>query len=63
MGVEASASHVNEMTNPKRDYPLAMIMLVILAIALNTIGGLTISAVLPLKDLSLSSGVVQTFKH
>ncbi|EAF8204090.1 glutamate:gamma-aminobutyrate antiporter [Listeria monocytogenes] len=62
MGVEASASHVNEMTNPKRDYPLAMIMLVILAIALNTIGGLTISAVLPLKDLSLSSGVVQTFQ-
>ncbi|MBC1611603.1 glutamate:gamma-aminobutyrate antiporter, partial [Listeria welshimeri] len=62
MGVEASAPHINEMKNPKRDYPLAMVMLVILAIALNTIGGLTISAVLPLKDLSLSSGVVQTFQ-
>jgi glutamate:gamma-aminobutyrate antiporter len=63
MGVEASASHVNEMKNPKRDYPLAMFMLVILAIVLNTIGGLTVAAVIPLKELSLNSGVVQTFEY
>lgn len=61
MGVEASASHVNEMTNPKRDYPLAMIILVVLAIVLNTIGGLSVAAVIPQKELNLSAGVVQTF--
>ena len=27
MGVEASASHVNELKNPNRNYPLAMIVL------------------------------------
>lgn len=61
MGVEASASHVNELVNPKKNYPLAMLMLVITAIALNTIGGLSVAAVVPQQQLSLSSGVVQTF--
>lgn len=62
MGVEASASHVNELENAKKNYPLAMILLVILAIILNTIGGFTVAAVIPAKELSLSSGVVQTFE-
>ena len=61
MGVEASASHVNEMVNPKKNYPLAMFGLVILAIILNTIGGLAIAAVIPQSQLNLSAGVVQTF--
>jgi glutamate:gamma-aminobutyrate antiporter len=62
MGVEASASHVNELENSKRNYPLAMIILVIVAIILNTIGGLTVAAVIPQGNLNLSSGVVDTFK-
>lgn len=61
MGVEASASHVNKLQNPKRDYPLAMFILVALAIVLNTVGGLTVASVVPENQLSLSSGVVQTF--
>ncbi|WP_018591847.1 glutamate:gamma-aminobutyrate antiporter [Terrisporobacter glycolicus] len=62
MGVEASASHVNELQDAKKNYPLAMIILVILAILLNTIGGLTVAAVVPQSQLSLSSGVVETFE-
>ncbi|MGL5642250.1 MAG: glutamate:gamma-aminobutyrate antiporter [Paraclostridium sp.] len=62
MGVEASASHVNELDNAKKNYPLAMIILVVLAIVLNTIGGLTVAAVVPQSQLSLSAGVVETFK-
>ena len=61
MGVEASASHVNKLENPKRDYPLAMFILVILAIVLNTVGGLTVASVIPANKLNLSAGVVQTF--
>lgn len=61
MGVEASASHVNEMVNAKKNYPLAMIILVVVAIILNTVGGLAIAAVIPQSKLSLSAGVVQTF--
>lgn len=62
MGVEASASHVNELENPKRNYPLAMILLVILTIALDAIGGFSVAAVIPQKELSLSAGVIQTFE-
>lgn len=62
MGVEASASHINELENPKRNYPLAMILLVILAISLDAIGGFSVAAVIPQKELSLSAGVIQTFQ-
>ncbi|WP_300261128.1 glutamate:gamma-aminobutyrate antiporter [Clostridium sp.] len=61
MGVEASASHVNKLENASRNYPLAMFILVILAIVLNTVGGLTVAAVIPTDQLNLSAGVVQTF--
>ncbi|MGL5615438.1 MAG: amino acid permease [Sarcina sp.] len=61
MGVESSAVHVHEMINPKRDYPLAMLMLVIVAIILNTLGGLTIASAIPTSKLNLSSGIIQTY--
>lgn len=61
MGVEASATHVNEMKNPGRDYPLAMFLLMIAAICLSSIGGLSVAAVIPNSEINLSAGVVQTF--
>lgn len=61
MGVEASATHVNEMKNPGRDYPIAMILLMVAAICLSSIGGLSVASVIPHNDINLSSGVVQTF--
>lgn len=63
MGVEASASHINELKRPKRNYPLAMLILVILAILLDTVGGFAVAAVVPQNELSLSAGVVQAFKY
>ena len=61
MGVEASATHVNEMKNPGRDYPMAMLLLMIAAICLSSIGGLSVASVIPHADINLSAGVVQTF--
>lgn len=61
MGVEASATHVNEMSNPGRDYPLAIFLLMIAAICLSSIGGLSVASVIPNADINLSAGVVQTF--
>ncbi|XTZ39283.1 glutamate:gamma-aminobutyrate antiporter [Salmonella enterica] len=61
MGVEASATHVNEMKNPGRDYPAAMLLLMIAAICLSSIGGLSVAAVIPHNKINLSAGVVQTF--
>lgn len=61
-GIEASATHANEMKNVKKDYPVAIIILVILAIVLNTIGGTSIAAVVPESQLGLSTGVIQGFE-
>lgn len=61
MGVEASATHVNEMKNPGRDYPLAILLLMIAAIVLSSIGGLAIAMVIPHEKINLSAGVMQTF--
>lgn len=60
-GIEASATHANEMKNVKRDYPLAIIGLVLLAVILNTIGGISIGAVVPASQLGLSTGVLQGY--
>lgn len=61
-GIEASASHINELQNPSRNYPLAMIILVVLAIILDAAGGLAVAAVIPQKTLSFNGGIDQTFK-
>lgn len=61
MGVEASATHVNEMSNPGRDYPLAMLLLMVAAICLSSVGGLSIAMVIPGNEINLSAGVMQTF--
>lgn len=63
MGVEASATHVNEMKNPSRDYPIAMFLLMITAIVLSSIGGLSVASVIPQDQINLSAGVVQTFQQ
>lgn len=63
-GVEASASHVNELRNPSRNYPLAMFILVVVAILLNTLGGLAVATTLPATTLdgNLSYGVIEAFE-
>lgn len=61
MGVEASATHVNDMENPGRDYPIAMILLMAAAIILSSIGGLSVAVTIPANEINLSSGVIQTF--
>lgn len=62
-GIEASASHVNELKNASRNYPLAILMLVVLAILLDALGGISVASVIPSNDLSLSMGVVEAFKY
>ncbi|MBP2099273.1 glutamate:gamma-aminobutyrate antiporter [Enterococcus rivorum] len=62
MGIEASASYVNELENPKKEYPIAMLIVVLAAILLNTIGGLSVAAVIPASKISLSGGILQALE-
>lgn len=61
-GIEASASHINELDHPSKNYPLVIIILIILTIALDAIGGLSVAVVVPQKELSLSAGMIQAFQ-
>lgn len=62
-GVEASASHVNELKNPGKIYPLVMIVLCVLTIALDTLGGMAVAMTIPLSELegNMSDGVIASF--
>lgn len=62
-GVEASASHVNELKNPGKIYPLVMIVLCILTILLDTLGGMAVAMTIPLSELegNMSHGVIAAF--
>lgn len=62
LGIEASAVHVNELSNAKRNYPIAIIILVFGAIALNILGAMSIGFVIPVKDIQLNEGIMQAFE-
>ena len=64
-GVEASASHVNELKNPGKIYPMVMIVLCVLTIVLDTLGGLAVAMTMTEAqlDANLSTGVVVAFAN
>ncbi|ORM59851.1 hypothetical protein HA45_22385 [Pantoea rodasii] len=59
MGIEASATHANEMYNSRKNYPLAILILMICTILFSSVSGLIIALVMPNSEISLSSGLVQ----
>jgi amino acid transporter len=60
-GIEVSASHANEVKNPKKMYPLAILFVVIIGLALNIFGSLAVAIVVPVKQISLASGIMEAF--
>lgn len=61
-GIEVSASHANEVKNPARNYPLAILLVVILSLALNILGSLAVAIVVPQQQISLAAGLMEAFK-
>lgn len=54
-GVEISSVHANNIENPKRNYPIAVIASVILLVIFNIVAGLTVSNAVPLGELQLAN--------
>ena len=61
MGVEASAPNISKLENPKKNYPLIMVALVIVGVLLSTIGGSVVSMVVHGK-ISSNEGVVDALQ-
>lgn len=62
VGIEASAVHVNELKNAQRNYPIAVMILMVFVIFMNIMGGMSVAMVIPKSDINMSAGVVQTFQ-
>jgi len=60
-GMEMSAVHVTEVRNPRKNFPKAIFIAVIIILFLSIVGSLAIAIVVPIGDLSLAAGVNQAF--
>lgn len=61
-GMEVSAVHALEVKNPKTEYPKAIFLSAVIIVTTFTLSSLAIAAVLPVKNISLTSGIMQGFK-
>lgn len=62
-GMEMSAVHAQEVENPQRDYPKAIFIALLIILSMFIFGSLGISAIVPVKDISLVAGIMQAFNH
>ena len=62
-GVEVHAVHANEMADPKRQFPMAMLIASVAVILLFTLGSFAVATVLPNKDINLQEGLMKAFQQ
>ncbi len=61
IGIEMSAMHADEVKNPKRDYPRALLYSTIIIFITLLFSSLSISSVIPHNQISLVSGLIKAF--
>lgn len=61
-GLEVSAGYAGEVKDPQRNYPRAILLAGGITFVLLLLGSISISIVIPQKDISLVSGVMEAFK-
>lgn len=60
-GIEASSSHAGEVNNPSRNYPIAILIVVIVGLLINLLASMSIAVVIPQSHISLASGLISAF--
>ena len=60
-GMEVSATHAQEVKNPQRDYPKAILIATLVVLAVFVLGTLSIAVVVPREKISLVAGLMQAF--
>ncbi|WP_426460890.1 putative glutamine/gamma-aminobutyrate antiporter GadC [Mycoplasma hafezii] len=61
-GMEMNAIHVTSLKNPKRNYPIAIMISSIVTVFIFVLGTLAIGFILPAKDINLTEGLLVTFR-
>ena len=60
-GIEIATVHANDVDNPQRAFPRALIYSVLIILSTLILGSLAIAIVLPHKDINLVAGIMQAF--
>lgn len=60
-GIEIATVHANDVHNPQRAFPLALIYSVAIILSTLILGSLAIAVVLPHQDINLVAGIMQAF--
>lgn len=61
-GLEVSAGYASEVRNPKRNFPIAILLAALITLLLVMFGALTIALVIPKSEISLVSGVMNALQ-
>lgn len=61
-GLEVSAGYASEVRNPKRNFPIAILLAAVITLLLVMLGALTIALVIPKAEISLVSGVMNALR-
>lgn len=61
-GLEVTASYANNVQNPKKNYPRAILLGSLITLALFMLGSLSIAVVVPKEDLNIVQGLMEAFK-
>jgi amino acid transporter len=57
-----SAAHANEVRNPQRNYPIAILCAAVLMVFLNIVGAMSVGVVVPHDEINLAAGVMEAFR-
>jgi glutamate:GABA antiporter len=63
LGMELSGVHVNDIRDPQRNYPKAMLFASVFILLSMMLGSLAIAYVLPAEQINLVAGVMQVFSN
>lgn len=61
LGMEMSAVHAEEVNNPQRDYPRALLYSTVIIFSTLVLGSLAVIVVVPLNKLSVVSGLIDAY--
>jgi amino acid transporter len=62
-GIEVTSAHAEDMKNVHRDYPLGVFIIGAIAAVSSIIGSLIVGLVLPVENLVLTAGLMQTYEN
>ena len=62
-GVEVHAVHANEMEDPARQFPESMFLAAVIIFCLFTLGSLSVAAVVPADQISLTAGLMVNSRY